>query len=613
MVEEAVTARYGVQTSAGEGDASITDSDLETTRLYEHVTVPMSRDEQKSRNHRRRTLTGRDIIVHRDDQGLEPAALRSAMLPMDGNFNRFSEYRHLYLSQGLDLRTARGVDIITQVSTWCAYLNNNDDEDIARDIPPPYDLGESYREMIWDYLRLFYGAGHSALSREQLYEIPVEDLYSYYTECPIHGYVTEGRIPDLRIIQRIPLDRVTNELVIRSDLSINFEPDVEHIGSWEIKFHERDRREHITKMRIDNAERMSMKPHIYDHVWQPKESRWMNRYKGRNLKVRNSYVPSWRLPRIPNREGSGWLGERQLLEKSHTTIVGFPDGSRCRVPAWDNRHPGYRGGAFGKPHNKLYGHVDNPQVAGKLIKRRPNRKTSTITYETWLHGERLRDHANDLEFDNIYDHTNGWYDLLEDQMDPKAWTNRVTEKYRKVRVISERLNTLRNCMDVLLEQQREADKLDDRGIVDTSDDEDSSSEDGTAAEPTAHPFHRRDDPDADGAGGGTSGAGMLLSPGATHTGAASGYTAVGTAHAITVTVNTRSRVMAVKANKGPKLVLLDSGSSYHVRSKLKEHKEYFIKNEGHISMKVANGQDMPVTYVGWIPQLGNTVKEDLIL
>ena len=55
------------------------------------------------------------------------------------------------------------------------------------------------------------------------------------------------------------------------------------------------------------------------------------------------------------------------------------------------------------------------------------------------------------------------------------------------------------------------------------------------------------------------------------------------------------------------MVLLDSGSSYHVRSKLKDHKEYFIKNEGHISMKVANGQDMPVTYVGWIPQLGNTV------
>ena len=103
---------------------------------------------------------------------------------------------------------------------WCAYLNNNDDEDITRDIPPPYDLSESYREMIWDYLRMFYWAGHSALARDQLYEIPVEDLYSYYMRCPIHGYATEGRIPDLRIIQRIPLDRVTNELVIRSDISI---------------------------------------------------------------------------------------------------------------------------------------------------------------------------------------------------------------------------------------------------------------------------------------------------------------------------------------------------------------------------------------------------------
>ena len=154
-------------------------------------------------------------------------------------------------------------------------------------------------------------------------------------------------------------------------------------------------------------------------------------------------------------------------------------------------------------------------------------------------------------------------------MEPKAWTNRVTEKYIKVRVLSQRLNTLRNCMDVLLEQQREADKLDDRGIADTSDDEDSSSGDGTAAEPTAHPAYRRNDPDGDGAGGGASSTGILLSPGATHTGASSGYAAVGTAHAITVTVNSRSRVMAVKAKKGPKLVLLDSGSSYHVRSKLK--------------------------------------------
>lgn len=424
---------------------------------------------------------------------------------------------------------------------WCAYLNNNDDEDITRDIPPPYDLSESYREMIWDYLRMFYWAGHSALARDQLYEIPVEDLYSYYMRCPIHGYATEGRIPDLRIIQRIPLDRVTNELVIRSDISIDFEPDVEHIGGWETKFHGRNQREHITKLRIDNAKRMSMEPHIYDHVGQPKGSEWINRYKGRNLKVRNSYVPSWRLPRIPGSEGDGWLGDRQLLQKRDTTIVGFPDGTRYRVPAWNNRHPGYRGGAFGKPHDTLYGHVDNPQVAGKLMKRRPNYKTSTIMHETWFHGERLREYAMDLEFDNIYGHIDGWHNLLDDQMEPKAWTNRVTEKYIKVRVLSQRLNTVRSYMEVLLEQQREADKLDDRGIAYTSDDEDSSSEDGMTVEPTAHRLYRRDDPDDNETGGGTSSAGMLLSPGAAHTGAASGFAAVGTAHASTVTVNSRSR------------------------------------------------------------------------
>lgn len=114
MVSEAVNARYGVQPSSEEGDASITDSDLDTTRLDEQVAVAMSRDEQRSRNYRRRKLKGRDILVHRDDQGLEPEALRSAVSPMDDDFNRFNEYRHLYLSQGLDLRTARGVVCIPE-------------------------------------------------------------------------------------------------------------------------------------------------------------------------------------------------------------------------------------------------------------------------------------------------------------------------------------------------------------------------------------------------------------------------------------------------------------------------------------------------------------------
>ena len=218
----------------------------------------------------------------------------------------------------------------------------------------------------------------------------MEDLHSYYMSCPIHGYVTDERIPDLRIIQRIPLDQVTNELVIRSNVSIDFEPDVLRSGGWEIKFHGRNCSDHITRMRIANAERMSQDPHIYDHVWQPKNSHWMARYKGKNLKDKNSYVPSWRLPRIPA-SGDSELGDRQILSKRDTTALGFPDGSRHRVPAWDNMHPGYRGGAFGKPHNKLYGHIDNPQVAGKLMKRRPNYKTSTITHETWIHGERLRE------------------------------------------------------------------------------------------------------------------------------------------------------------------------------------------------------------------------------
>ena len=366
VVEAAVIARYGILRSTGQGDATITASDLETTRFDEQVTVPMSRHEQRCRTDKRRQMTGRDIIVHRDDQGLQPAALRSAVSPMDGDFDRFNEYRHLYLSQGLDLRTRHGVDVITQVSTWCAYLNNNDDEDIARDIPPPYDIGESYRDMIWEYLRLFYLAGHAALSREDLYAVQVEDLYSYYMGCPIHGYVTNERIPELRIIQRIPLDHVTNELVIRRDISIDFEPDVQRRGGWEIKFNGRNSRDHVTRMRIENAERMSLDPHIYDRVWQPQNSRWMIRYKAKNLKVRNYYVPSWRLPRIPGSEDS-YLGDRQLLEKRDTTVLGFPDLTRYRVPAWDNRHPEYRDGAFGKPHNKLYGHVDNPQVAEKLI------------------------------------------------------------------------------------------------------------------------------------------------------------------------------------------------------------------------------------------------------
>ena len=52
-------------------------------------------------------------------------------------------------------------------------------------------------------------------------------------------------------------------------------------------------------------------------------------------------------------------------------------------------------------------------------------------------------------------------------MEPKAWTNRVTEKYIKVRVLSQRLNTVRSYMEVLLEQQREADKLDVRGRNDS--------------------------------------------------------------------------------------------------------------------------------------------------
>ena len=69
----------------------------------------------------------------------------------------------------------------------------------------------------------------------------------------------------------------------------------------------------------------------------------------------------------------------------------------------------------------------------------------------------------------------------------------------------------------------------------------SMSEDGMTVEPTAHRLYRRDDPDDNETGGGTSSAGMLLSPGAAHTGAASGFAAVGTAHASTVTVNSRSR------------------------------------------------------------------------
>ena len=114
VVDVAVTARYGVQTSSGEGSAPITAIDIDTARLDEQVAVPMSRDELRSRTHRRRKLKGRDILVHRDDQGLEPEALRSAGSPMDDDFNRFNEYRHLYLSQGLDLRTARGVVCIPE-------------------------------------------------------------------------------------------------------------------------------------------------------------------------------------------------------------------------------------------------------------------------------------------------------------------------------------------------------------------------------------------------------------------------------------------------------------------------------------------------------------------
>ncbi len=64
--------------------------------------------------------------------------------------------------------------------------------------------------------------------------------------------------------------------------------------------------------------------------------------------------------------------------------------------------------------------------------------------------------------------------------------------------------------------------------------------------------------------------------------------------------------VSFKNRNKTQLVLLDSGSSYHVQNKLDHLQAYFIKNEGHVNMKVANGEDMPVTYIGWVPGLGNT-------
>ena len=502
----------------------------------------------------------------------EPITVRSARSPLTGYSNP-NVYRDLFLRQAMP-PIGRGMETqlrYEMMNNWLRWYWRTTDVSIVWDLPHPDSVPEIYNDMLTTFLAQHYMDGRSApsggASVSDMKHRFRHAMFDYYMRSPIHADLKDCNSTHPTPLQRLPYEYGNSAVIgARYCMPYNKYKTWDEDAYPEYRITEQTRSGYEGSGIIWNRtceEEVKENPTVFDEA------------------IENKSIYMLPLPRAQNDDTAPNI---QGLRADDLVEVGFWDGTTLRAPRLPIEVYGVE--EWPETLRHKYGTVDNPVQAFRELN-----PTKAIEYNESLGPDQGREPAfeNYLQSTRRHQRSTVIYQESRESQILRAYLSK-KKRYERYHDKTEEILKLKREIKFLKKKAHPYVHFD--------------------AEPDyVFGKRRRDEDDEDG----PSGARDPIADGGYAQWLAQQNSTTGTAGTGAVNVihgqgaGEGAQTLAVKHNSDQPLVLLDSGSSFHVQPTLDKNKKYFRENKGQVSMTVANGQGMTVTHIGRVPGHGRTV------